>query len=521
LFELLAQTSPTTRPYQMHYLLGSAILVGTLIAALLGLATGHRLLRRARLLLAFTVAMVAFALYFATLGYIGKHTFDFDDPVVFWATRLFAATMVFVGLQVLDRVLLVPLLTRRGKIALPRFIHQIVNILLALFAILIYGSIAFGWDIDRFLAGSAVVSIVLGLALQESLGNFFSGLVMQASPPFAIGHRITCGEYEGEVIDMTWRAVTLYLDDDNYVIIPNATVAKSDIVNFNVPSRATARFVRVGLDYELPPADAIAVLTAAALESQGVLHAPEPVIFLENFADSSVTYAIKFWIEDAGQHEIIEHRVRVHLWYRLRERGYSIPFPMRTVEHSSHAQKNRLLQESARTRRIEAIEGVPLLQPLSSQQKRELADSANELYLMSGQVLFRQNDSGDSFYIIFKGSVEVLVTPEGGTEERRVATLGPGDFFGEMSALTGQPRSATIRASAPLACVQIEKRDLLPIFQSDLSIMEKISQIVARRNAEREAVMQGAGAAPPPEAVTRQQKTLLGRMFSFFRLNAA
>ena len=140
---------------------------------------------------------------------------------------------------------------------------------------------------------------------------------------------------------------------------------------------------------------------------------------------------------------------------------------------------------------------------------------------MTGQVLFRQGDSGDSFYIIFKGSVEVLVTPEGGTEERRVATLGPGDFFGEMSALTGQPRSATIRASAALACVQIEKQDMLPIFQADLSIMEKISQIVARRNAERDAVMQGAGAAPPPEVVTRQQKTLLGRMFSFFRLNAA
>jgi len=138
-----------------------------------------------------------------------------------------------------------------------------------------------------------------------------------------------------------------------------------------------------------------------------------------------------------------------------------------------------------------------------------------------GQILFRQNDTGDSFYIIYKGEVDVLVTPPGTTEERTVARLKAGDFFGEMSALTGQPRTATIRAAAPLACVQIEKRDLLPIFERDPAIMEKISAIVARRNAEREAAMHGAGKPPEPEAVTRQQKSILGRMMSFFGLAKA
>src|SRR6185503_4525029 len=106
------------------------------------------------------------------------------------------------------------------------------NIVLASFALLIFGSIAFGWDINAFLAGSAVVSIVLGLALQESLGNFFSGLVMQASPPFAIGDWIICGAHEGRVVDMTWRAVTIHTNEDNFILIPNATVAKAEIVNY-------------------------------------------------------------------------------------------------------------------------------------------------------------------------------------------------------------------------------------------------------------------------------------------------
>ncbi|HVT81588.1 MAG TPA: mechanosensitive ion channel family protein [Phycisphaerae bacterium] len=493
---------------------GAILLLGAILLFFL-----RRFLGRLKLHSAYVIGVIAAAVYFGAL--IINLFPALGDVGNYWLDRLIAALFLFSALRVIDRLLVVPLLTRGGKISLPRFFHQIINIVLLLFAILGFGSWAFGWDIDRFLAGSAVVSIVLGLALQETLGNFFSGLVMQASPPFEIGHRIKILTFEGDVVDMTWRAVTILTDEDDYIIIPNGTVAKSEILNYSIPTRATARFVRVGLEYDLPPADAIAVLRAAANETAEVLKSPEPVIYLEDFAESSVNYAIKFWITNAKEHEIIQHNLRVHVWYRLKERGYNIPFPVRTVEHSSHAAKNRQLQSSARSRRIDAINRVPLLDPLTPEQKRDLADSTNELYLTAGQILFRQKDSGDSFYIIYKGEVEVLVTPEGAAEERLLATLRAGDFFGEMSALTGQPRSATIRAKTPLACVQIEKRDLLAIFERDPAIMEKISAIVARRNAEREAAMQGGGKTPEPEAVSRQQKSILGRMMSFFGLAKA
>lgn len=498
---------------------GAAVFGGILIVGALALFLARPLLKRHRLLWASVAGVAAVGFLGGMLALNHKQMLDRADPVAFWVSRIFSAVMIFVVLRFIDRAIIVPLLTRGGRISLPRFIHQIINIVLALFAILIFGSLAFGWDIDKFLAGSAVVSIVLGLALQESLGNFFSGLVMQASPPFSIGHRISCANYEGDVVDMTWRAVTLHTDDDNYVILPNATVAKSEIVNYNVPSRATAKFVKVGLEYDLPPAEAMAVLKAAALETPGVIGNPEPVIFLLEFADSAIVYQVKFWMEDAGKKEIIEHTLRTHIWYRLREKNFNIPFPIRTVEHSSHAAKNRAIQEEARSRRISAIEQVPLLAVLSPEQKRTLADSASETYLAAGQVLFRQGDAGDSFYIIFKGQVEVLVTPEAGGAERVVATLNPGDFFGEMSALTGQPRTATIRAAGgALACVEIEKRDLLAIFEADPGIMEKISEVVARRDAQREAIRQHPGSQPASEAVVQEQRTLLGRMMRFFRV---
>jgi small-conductance mechanosensitive channel/CRP-like cAMP-binding protein len=529
LLELLAQSGPATQAVDLakwepdghQLLMGILAAGGTLIAGILVLYFLRDVLQRLKLGAAVVVATLACALYAGLWGMKYERMIIPSDPLTWWITRAFAAVMAYVALRLVDRLGIVPLLTRRGTVAMPRFFHQMVVIVLSLFVVLIYGANAFGWDISGFLAGSAVVSIVLGLALQESLGNFFSGLVMQASPPFAIGDWIVCGDHEGRVVDMTWRAVTLHTLDDNFILIPNATIAKADITNFHAPTVSTARTIKIGLESDVPPADAIAILKASALETAGVLAQPEPLVFLGEYADTSVNYVLKFWIREPAQHVKIEHQVRVHTWYRLRERGIEIPNPRYVVEHVHQAHKLRRLQEAATERFVWAIEHVPLLQPLSREQKVQLAASANDVMLATGQVLFQQNDAGDSFYVISEGQVDVLVTRDGDKESRKVATLGPGEFFGEMSALTGQPRTATIRAAAPLVLVKIEKQDLLAIFKADPSIMEKVSEIVARRNAEREAVLRGAGAQPATETVAQEKRTLLGRMMKFFRLGNA
>jgi small-conductance mechanosensitive channel/CRP-like cAMP-binding protein len=437
--------------------------------------------------------------------------------VLYWINRAMAAVMVYVLLRLVDRLAVVPMLTRGGRQRLTRFVHQMVNIVLAIFAILIYGSKAFQWDISTFLAGSAVVSIVLGLALQETLGNFFSGLVMQASPPFQVGDWIVIDKHEGKVVDMTWRAVTLHTDDDNFVSLPNATVAKAEITNFHAPSIATARNVNIGLEYDLPPLDAIAVLEKAALETEGVEKSPAPEVQLKDFKDSAIEYEVKFWISNPAKHEDAENAFRLNAWYRLKEKGYGIPYPMRTVEHVNLDRKNSRTALAAIERRARVFDSVPLLAPLSGEQKRRLASSANDVALAPGQVLFRQDDSGDSFYIVWKGTVDVLTRGEAG-DERKVATLGVGDFFGEMSALTGQPRTATIRAATAFWGVQIEKADLMELFANDPSMMEKMSAVVAKRNAEREALRKGPGTERAVQAAVAEQGSILARMKRFFRI---
>ena len=510
-FDPAAWTATAAELFRALSVTGSTLVVGVV-----GIVLLRRLLGHFKLTVPAVVALVTLALYAGVASAKPERMIDGKDLATFWIHRVLAAVLLFVALRVLDRLVIVPILSRGGRVSVPRLLHQIINIVIAVFAVLVYGSDTFGWQIDKFLAGSAVVSIILGLALQETLGNFFSGLVMQGSPPFSIGDYIQVGEHKGRVVDINWRAVTIQTNEDNFVVIPNATVSKNDLINYHTPTVATARYVKVGLDYELPPCDALEVLKAAALETPGVLGSPEPVAMVMDFGDSAVQYAIKFWIGEPARWMYLDHLVRQNLWYRLKEKGYSIPFPIRSVEHVSLADKTAAAGAAAVRRREEAIDHVAILAPLSREQKSQVARDSREVNLAPGQVLLKQNDPGESFFIIERGQVEVLISPGAGPESR-VATLAAGEFFGEMSVLTGQPRTATIRALSSLRCVEISKQNLHAIFEADPTIMEKISALVAERNTHRQSVAQSAAAAAA--TVTESpQKNLLSRMASFFRV---
>ena len=493
-------------------------LVALAIFLIVGLAVFvplRGLIHPLRLRTAYAVMVIAVSVYLA-ITWVEPGRLQTDGGrFAYWLNRAVVGALLFSLVRAVDRLAVVPILSRGGTMQVPRFIHQLFLILLSLFAVLMYGRSAFGWNISDFLTGGAVVSIVIGLALQESLGNLFSGLVLQAAPPFVMGDFIQAGACEGRVVDMTWRAVTLHTPDDNYVIIPNGSIAKQDIINFHGPSAHTARMVKVGLECDLPPCDAIEVLQRAAVETLGVEKEPPPIALMLEYGDFAIIYGLKFWITQPDRHLRIEHDVRMHLWYRLKEKGFGLPFPTRTVEHISLTGKQRRQHAQEWVGRQEILAKIPLLAPLSTDQHRQLAQGAKTVQLAPGQTLFTQDEHGESLYIIHRGQVDILVRQGDGTFSK-VATLGVGDVVGEMSALTGQARTATVRANSPLSVIEICKRDLQRLIQADHSILDKISELIARRNVEREAHIKDFADSAKDEKVKTQQISLLGRMASFF-----
>ncbi|MBA3295966.1 MAG: mechanosensitive ion channel family protein, partial [Acidobacteria bacterium] len=187
--------------------------------------------------------------------------------------------------------------------------------------VVLVGTFAFG---DKLLTTSAVSAVVLGLALQDTLGNAFAGLAIQSEKPFNIGHWVKVGEFEGRVAEVTWRATKLRTKSGNFVVLPNNIVSKEAITNYSEPALPTRLQIEVGVTYDAPPN----VVKRAALESIQncplVLTAPAPDVLLTSFDASSITYRVRFWIEDYERDEAARDQVRTSIYYAFKRKAIEI-----------------------------------------------------------------------------------------------------------------------------------------------------------------------------------------------------
>ena len=498
--------------------LGVTLIIGEAVAVVVLMRFGLWL-RRARVWTLVLGGMQCLIIYAAIWAVHPEHMAAAESPPVWWVSRAFAAILLFISIRIFDHIVVVPLLTRRGKIRLQRFVHQIILSVIYLFSLLIFLSWSFGLNINKFLAGSAIISIVLGLALQETLGNFFSGMVMQASSPFNLGDWVACAGVEGRVVDMTWRAVTLHTLDDNHVLIPNSMIARDKITNYASPTTCTARTIALGIDYPSPPDQVREVLLSAMRETPGVLQEPPPVVFLSDFGNASVEYTLKFWINDPSRHLFVENHVRMLAWYRVRDAGMSFPFPIRTVEMVDVAAGRQAAIDSTLQRRIATLRKVRLLSPLVDDELSLLASHAMVKLYETGQLIYRQGDAGNSLMVISTGRLELAIEGDSGRMHEEI--LNPGDCFGEFSACLGGPRAGTVRALQPSTCLEIPNSALQRVFVGNASAMEKLSSLIAERHEGRIRLLNELQLSEG-DRTSRETlyNSLLGRMKKFFNYGA-
>ncbi len=185
----------------------------------------------------------------------------------------------------------------------------------------------FVWH-DTLLTTSAVSAVVIGFALQDTLGNAFAGLAIQSEKPFHVGHWIQVGAFEGRVAEVTWRATKLRTKSGNFVIVPNNIVSKEAITNYSEPAAPTRIEVEVGASYLTAPSAVKSALEEALANSPTVLTAPASDIQLVRFDNSSIAYRVRFWIEDFERDEAARDEVRTAIYYAFARHGIEIPYPI-------------------------------------------------------------------------------------------------------------------------------------------------------------------------------------------------
>jgi CRP-like cAMP-binding protein len=360
---------------------------------------------------------------------------------------------------------------------------------------------------EAFLATSAVGAVVIGFALQDTLGNAFAGLAIQSEKPFNLGHWITVGEHEGRVAEVTWRATKLRTKTGNFVIVPNSEIGKAAITNFSEPAAPMRLFIDVGVTYDAPPNRVKSVIRTALTNCPLVLTAPAPDAMVHDFADSSIIYRVRFWTEDFELDEEAADQVRASIYYGFRREGIEIPFPIQ-VEYSKEAPT---VDEGAQLAERQALlDGVDLFASMTPEQRASVSAQTRQLTFGDGEIVVREGEPGDSMYVIMRGAVAVIT----GDDRRAFATIGVAGYFGEMSLLTGERRSATVVARGDADLLEITAPVFRELADASPETVERVGIAVATRRTELDGVRASAKTAATVEAPA----TFLTKMRKFLRI---
>jgi small-conductance mechanosensitive channel/CRP-like cAMP-binding protein len=395
----------------------------------------------------------------------------------------------------------------------PKFLSQLFGLVLFVAAVFIVIGGIYGYSIQGVVFGSTVVVGIVGFAMQDLLGNIIAGIALEIGKPFKTGDWLKVDNQHAEVIEVNWRSTRLRTNDDIYLDIPNKSIVGSTITNLTYPTRQHAIRLTVGFDYATPPNFIKDIMSRAAGAVHGVLSSPAPKVFLKDFADSAVIYEIKFWLEDESIYNDIVDGIRTNVWYAAQRHGIRIPFPIRTVQIERTSAASHDAMSIARA----CVRKQPFLQLLDETQLEKLLAHAKFQRFGRREKVIVQGAAGESMFMLLNGEAHVYVQANG--VDNLVATLRTGDYCGEMSLLTGAPRSATVVASTDCEMWEIGKEVLAEILQENETLVQKLSELLAQRRMETEGIV--ASSSESSQLATKQKEYtdgFLKKLYSFFEL---
>jgi small-conductance mechanosensitive channel/CRP-like cAMP-binding protein len=404
------------------------------------------------------------------------------------------------------------LFRKQANTQVPKFASEIVSIVIVVAAVFVILQGVYHVEVPGLLAGAGIVGLVLGLALQDTLGNIFSGFAIYFGGQFKSGDWLLVGDHHAQIVEVNWRSTRLRTIDDVYLDIPNSNITKETVVNYNYPTDLHAMLLDIGLEYDAPPTKVREVLIEAALNCPDVLTKPKPNVYLKEFGDWAITYQLRFWLNDHSRFRDVYSDIKTYLWYALRRAKIAIPYPIQG-EFSYQAPP---AEEPGDDVIRAALKKVVFYECLTESQAAQLVRGAGMVSFGGGENIIRQGAQAGPMYILVSGKAEVLVESAGTLTQ--VAEIGPGDCIGEISVLTGDPRSATVRARGDCVAVEVDKATLAPIIEASPELLERLSDLLARRRLQNEGLLAEAGAATLTVRRHDYTETFLKKLRSFFEI---
>ena len=401
--------------------------------------------------------------------------------------------------------------SKREGAQVPKFLGEFVSIAVIVGAALAVLQFVYGLKVPGLLAGAGIVGLVLGLALQDTLGNIFSGFAIYFGGQFKAGDWLLVDGHHAKIAEINWRSTRLRTTDDVSLDIPNSSITKQTVINYTSPTSTHGMRIEIGLEYDAPPSLVKKVLVEAALDAPHVLREPAPTVFMKRFADWSIIYELRFWLGDHLHFGPTNSHIHTTLWYSLRRHGITIPYP---IQQEQHIEKPEAPAED-RTKIREALQQSLLAPVLSEAQFTEVVDRSRIVCFGEGENIIRQNAEAGPMYVLIRGRAEVWI--ESAAKRSLVGDLGPGSCIGESSVLTGEPRNATILAIQDCVAVEVRKSTLAPLMATCPDLLEALSELLARRQMKNEGILSEASEGVQ-STETLYKAGFLGKLRAFFEI---
>jgi small-conductance mechanosensitive channel/CRP-like cAMP-binding protein len=441
----------------------------------------------------FIFLVVALALkldFFESAFRLGARFYQFvDAAIVFLA--------VLLAIRLIDGWLLSRYERKRTPFPLPGILHGFILIVLYLIILFAVFKGALGINVTPFLATSAILTAIIGLALQGVLSNVLAGISLNLTKSFSRGDWVKIGAHEGVVLDTNWRE-TLILDRaSNVIVIPNNTVAAEMIVNFARPDHKTALTIPLKVSASAPPAAVLDALRQAAREVPEVIAAPAPQAYILSYDDLGISYLVKFWVTDFARKDPIMGDVARHIWYKFKREKIDVPVSFGegiqgVVEavaagkgaEAEGPQKERTYRDLLRSSLLRYQEGDRAGQLLVPEEEvRRLAEAVCRRKYTRGEVLFRQGEKGESCFIVAEGALKgEVIYEEKGKRFTSEFQIGAGGIFGEMSLFTGLPRTATGVIEAEAELLELTAENFAGLLSRNPQLAEVMAELVSSRN---------------------------------------
>lgn len=400
-------------------------------------------------------------------------------------------------------------LTSKRNIEIPQLLQSVIGIILWFLSFLLFFTIYFKYNLTGVWATSSIAIAILGFSVRAMLMDFFSGLAMTIERPFVTGDWVRTDDGSiGKIDSMNWR-VTKIVTADNFIkVIPNSILSTEPFFNLGqtMPIREK---IEIELEYDIPTEKIERVLKSAAnLVCTPLKNYAEPDTRIKEFTTRGVIWQLRFWLKDMNNKDEVVYNIKKNIIKSLHYSGVKTPRNKIDIIHAENP------IGYVRDDITFLLKEISFFNVLTDEEFQQLSKASIEQEIKKGENVIEYGSEGDSLFLLLEGTLSVHILNEK-NESKEVAKIAPGEFFGEMSLLTGAPRSANIIADINSVVFEIKQEHLKPILHNREEIMESfIEYLQKRRLLNQQNILKNEN----QESKQEEKKNFLNKLKKVFSL---